>query len=99
MAAQGTLPFEICRALLNHITTLTNGEISAAIRVLWESLRCVSEPSGAMLSLPDSCFEGLNIADFQYGLHHPDGGLACLHGHCGKRSQARGTARTARCGR
>ncbi|MBX7207228.1 MAG: pyridoxal-phosphate dependent enzyme [Verrucomicrobiaceae bacterium] len=127
----GALPFEICRTMLNRIATVTNAEVSAAIRVLWETLRCISEPSGAMglaallkeraalagkkvlivitganvdflqlgliaqsegaastvsrtlriniperpgamLSLLDSCFEGLNIADFQYGLHHPD---------------------------
>jgi threonine dehydratase len=113
------------------MSTVTNAEVSAAIRVLWETVRCISEPSGAMglaavlkeraalagkkvlivitganidflqlgliaqsegaastasrtlriniperpgamLSLLDSCFEGLNIADFQYGLHHPD---------------------------
>ncbi|MFO0442584.1 MAG: pyridoxal-phosphate dependent enzyme, partial [bacterium] len=127
----GALPFEICRSMLNRIATVTNAEVSAAIRVLWETLRCISEPSGAMglaavlkeraafagkkvlivitganidflqlgliaqsegaastvsrtlriniperpgamLSLLDSCFESLNIADFQYGLHHPD---------------------------
>lgn len=127
----GKLPFEICRAMLTRMVTVTNAEVSAAIRVLWESLRCISEPSGAMglaavlkerkalagkkvlavitganidflqlgliaqsegadstasrtlriniperpgamLALLDSCFEGLNIADFQYGLHDPD---------------------------
>lgn len=127
----GALPFEICRLMLTRMVTVTNAEVSAAIRVLWEALRCVSEPSGAlglaaalkeraalagkkvliiitganidflqlgliaqsegaastasrtlriniperpgaMLALLDSCFEGLNIADFQYGLHHPD---------------------------
>ena len=32
---------------------------------------CINIPErpGTML---DSCFEGLNIAHFQYGLHHPD---------------------------
>ena len=127
----GALPFEICRAMLTRMVTVSNAEVSAAIRALWESLRCISEPSGAMglaaaikeraalagkkvlvvvtganidflqlgliaqsegadsavsrtlrinipersgamLALLDSCFEGLNIADFQYGLHHPD---------------------------
>jgi threonine dehydratase len=105
---------------------VTNAEVSNAIRALWESARCISEPSGAMglaavlknrealvgkrilivlcganidflqlgliaqsvsngihtcrtlrvriperagtmLELLDSCFEGLNITDFQYG--------------------------------
>jgi threonine dehydratase len=127
----GALPFAICKDTLDRVITVTNAEVSAAIRVLWETLRCISEPSGAMglaavlkeraalagkkvlivitganidflqlgliaqsegaastvsrslriniperpgamLSLLDSCFEGLNIADFQYGLHHPD---------------------------
>ena len=44
----GALPFEICQQKLNRIVTVTNAEVSAAIRVLWESLRCVSEPSGAL---------------------------------------------------
>lgn len=44
----GTLPFEICRQTLSRIETVTNAEVSMAIRILWEQLRCVSEPSGAM---------------------------------------------------
>lgn len=122
----GDLPFQICRETLDRIETVTNAEVSAAIRILWETLRCVSEPSGAlglaavlknraalagkrvvvivsgsnidllqlsliaqsggavngpsrtlriripeqrgtMLRLLDSCFAGLNIAEFQYG--------------------------------
>lgn len=124
----GALPYGICRDTLDRVATVTNAEVSAAIRVLWETLRCISEPSGAMglaavlkeraalagkkvlivitganidflqlgliaqsegaanvasrtirvriperpgamLALLDTCFEGLNIADFQYGLH------------------------------
>ena len=127
----GENPFHICQETLDRVATVTNAEVSAAIRVLWETLRCVSEPSGAMglaavlkeraalagkkvlivitganvdflqlgliaqsqgsssaasrtlrvriperpgsmLALLDSCFAGLNIADFQYGLHHRD---------------------------
>lgn len=44
----GTLPFEICRRTLGRIETVTNAEVSHAMRVLWEGLRCISEPSGAM---------------------------------------------------
>lgn len=44
----GALPFDICRETLARIETVTNAEVSAAIRVLWEGLRCISEPSGAM---------------------------------------------------
>ncbi|MDB6131910.1 MAG: pyridoxal-5-phosphate-dependent protein [Verrucomicrobiales bacterium] len=44
----GTLPFAVCRETLLEIVTVTNAEVSHAIRVLWETLRCVSEPSGAL---------------------------------------------------
>jgi len=122
----GALPYDICRHTLTGIETVTNAEVSHAMRVLWEGLRCISEPSGAMglaavlknraklvgrrvlvvlcganidflqlgliaqsvgaasqasrtlrvriperpgamLTLLDSCFAGINIADFQYG--------------------------------
>jgi threonine dehydratase len=122
----GELPFQICANTLSRVETVTNAEVSDAIRMLWEGLRCISEPSGAMglaavlknrealvgkrvlvvlcganidfmqlgpiaqavgagnknsrtlrvriperagtmLELLDSCFEGLDIADFQYG--------------------------------
>jgi len=122
----GELPFQICRGTLAGVETVTNAEVSHAMRVLWEGLRCISEPSGAMglaavlkhreqlvgkrvlvilcganidflqlgviaqsvgasdlagrtlrvripekpgtmLELLDSCFAGVNIADFQYG--------------------------------
>lgn len=44
----GELPFAICRDTLARVETVTNAEVSAAIRVLWESIRCVSETSGAI---------------------------------------------------
>jgi threonine dehydratase len=44
----GTLPFHICRQTLDRVETVTNAEVSSAIHTLWESLRCISEPSGAM---------------------------------------------------
>ena len=44
----GELPFEICRHSLNRTITVSNAQVTAAIRKLWESLRCISEPSGAM---------------------------------------------------
>jgi threonine dehydratase len=44
----GALPFEICKDSLSRIETVTNAEVSQAIRLLWEGLRCISEPSGAM---------------------------------------------------
>jgi threonine dehydratase len=122
----GALPFAICRDTLDRVDIVSNAEVAAAIRTLWEGLRCVSEPSGAlglaavlrqraalagqrvllvvsganidfrqigqiaqtqslaaqasrtlrirlseergtMLGLLGSCFDGINIADFQYG--------------------------------
>lgn len=122
----GDLPFQICKDTLSRVETVTNAEVSHAIRILWEGLRCVSEPSaalglaavlknrealagkrvlivlsganidflqlgliaqsvgsgtktsrtlrvriperpGTMLELLDTCFEGLDVADFQYG--------------------------------
>lgn len=44
----GELPFQICKQTLDHIDTVTNAEVSQAMRILWEGLRCISEPSGAM---------------------------------------------------
>ena len=44
----GELPFEICRHTLAGVETVTNAEVSHAMRVLWDGLRCISEPSGAM---------------------------------------------------
>ena len=122
----GELPFQICKETVDRVATVTNAEVSSAIRTLWEGLRCISEPSGAMglaavlknraelagkrvlvvitgantdflqlgliaqsvgaagkssrtlrvriperagtmLGLLDTCFQGLDIADFQYG--------------------------------
>lgn len=44
----GELPFQILRHQLARIETVTNDEVSAAIRTLWEGLRCISEPAGAL---------------------------------------------------
>ncbi|MDX1680238.1 MAG: pyridoxal-phosphate dependent enzyme [Akkermansiaceae bacterium] len=44
----GDLPYQLCSQLLNSMETVTNAEVSHAMRVLWEGLRCISEPSGAM---------------------------------------------------
>ena len=44
----GNLPFAICKNSLHRITTVTNAQVTSAIRSLWEGLRCISEPSGAM---------------------------------------------------
>jgi len=44
----GKLPFEVCRTLLDRVVTVSNDEVSRAMRMLWEGLRCISEPSGAL---------------------------------------------------
>ena len=44
----GENTFELCRELLDGFVTVTNDEVCQAIRALWNSLRVVPEPSGAM---------------------------------------------------
>lgn len=44
----GAFPFEILRHTLDGVETVSNREVSNAIRFLWENLRCISEPSGAL---------------------------------------------------
>lgn len=44
----GDLTFELCRELLDEIITVTNDEVSHAIHVLWDKLRVIPEPAGAM---------------------------------------------------
>jgi threonine dehydratase len=44
----GSLPFEICKLHLDRVETVSNAEVIGAIRALWDGLRCVAEPSGAM---------------------------------------------------
>ena len=58
----GDLTFEICRQVIDDFITVTNDEVSAAIRQLWEAQRVIPEPSGAM---------GLAGAN-QYAQAHPD---------------------------
>lgn len=44
----GALPYEICRQVVDDFITVSNEEVSDAIRTYWERLRCLLEPSGAM---------------------------------------------------
>lgn len=44
----GDLPYQICKDTLDGVETVTNAEVCKAIRTLWEGLRCVAEPAGAM---------------------------------------------------
>ncbi len=44
----GENTFPLCRELLSGFDTVTNDEVCQAIRALWNTLRVVTEPSGAM---------------------------------------------------
>lgn len=44
----GELPFEVCREVIDEFVTVTNTEVCEAIRLCWDRLRCLAEPSGAM---------------------------------------------------
>lgn len=44
----GDVTFEVCRHVIDEYVTVTNEEVSDAIRIFWERLRCLLEPSGAM---------------------------------------------------
>ncbi|MGF1529934.1 MAG: pyridoxal-phosphate dependent enzyme [Puniceicoccaceae bacterium] len=44
----GEIPFQVCRHLVDRFVTVSNEEVSLAIRFLWETQRCLLEPSGAM---------------------------------------------------
>ena len=44
----GTLTHKVCTEVVDEWMTVSNDEVSAAIQFLWEQLRCIPEPSGAM---------------------------------------------------
>jgi len=44
----GENTFKICNELLEEIVTVTNDEVCHGIRRLWETVRAIPEPSGAM---------------------------------------------------
>lgn len=44
----GELTFQICKATLDGMVTVTNEQVSAAIQQYWESKRVIPEPAGAM---------------------------------------------------
>jgi threonine dehydratase len=44
----GRLTHALCAELIDSWETVSNDEVSAAIQTLWEELRCIPEPSGAM---------------------------------------------------
>ncbi len=44
----GDLTYPLCASLFDEFITVTNEEVCAAIQHVWESRRCIPEPSGAM---------------------------------------------------
>lgn len=44
----GELTYKVCASMIDEWMTVSNGEVSAAVQFLWEELRCIPEPSGAM---------------------------------------------------
>ncbi|MDA0346473.1 MAG: pyridoxal-phosphate dependent enzyme [Verrucomicrobia bacterium] len=44
----GDHTYPICRDVIDQFMTVTNDEVSAAIEVLWNTIRAIPEPSGAM---------------------------------------------------
>lgn len=44
----GELTYKVCATMVDEWMTVSNGEVSAAVQFLWEQLRCIPEPSGAM---------------------------------------------------
>ncbi|MEO0510767.1 MAG: threonine ammonia-lyase, biosynthetic [Verrucomicrobiota bacterium] len=44
----GQLTHQICAEVVDDWVTVTNDQVSAAVQFLWEQLRCIPEPSGAM---------------------------------------------------
>ena len=44
----GRYTFEICHELLDDIITVSNTEVSAAIKMAWDSARVIPEPSGGI---------------------------------------------------
>ncbi|MEM0964625.1 MAG: pyridoxal-phosphate dependent enzyme [Verrucomicrobiota bacterium] len=44
----GEITHAICADVIDEFVTVANEEVSDAIRIYWESLRCLLEPSGAM---------------------------------------------------
>ena len=44
----GELTSQICADVIDEFVTVSNDEVSDAIRLYWERLRCLQEPSGAM---------------------------------------------------
>lgn len=44
----GSLPYAVCRNTLDRLVQVSNAEVCQAMRILWDGLRCIAEPAGAL---------------------------------------------------
>jgi len=83
----GKLTFPLCRDLVDEFITVTNEEVCAAIQTIWERIRTVPEPSGAMglagLMKRADRYEGKKALAVLSGANMDFGRLAWIARHAG----------------
>lgn len=83
----GDNTFPLCRHLIDQFLTVTNDEVCAAIQYVWEALRIVPEPSGAMgiagLLQDADTLKGQRILTVLCGANMDFGQLATIARHAG----------------
>ena len=83
----GDLTFPLCQELIDGFVTVTNDEVCAAIQYVWEALRIVPEPSGAMgiagLLKDEHAVRGQRILTVLCGANMDFGQLATVARHAG----------------
>lgn len=89
----GEKTYPVCRDLIDEFITVTNDEVCAAIRLLWEKRRCVPEPAGAMglagiLQQQDQ-LKGQKVISVVCGANMDFGQLAWIARHAGLGSASR----------
>ena len=81
----GDRTFALCSELVDDYITVTNEEVCAAIQVLWETLRCIAEPAGAMglagLIKDQARAKGMRALCILCGSNVDFGQLAWIGGH------------------
>lgn len=83
----GDFTWPLCAELIDEFMTVTNDEVCAAIQTLWETMRLVPEPSGAMglaglLARSDE-IQGKKALVIQCGANMDFGRLAWIARHAG----------------
>jgi threonine dehydratase len=83
----GSLTYPLCAEFIDEIITVTNEEVCAAIQLLWETLRCIPEPAGAMgvagLMKQREQLAGKRALCIQCGANMDFGQLAWIAQHAG----------------